>query len=166
MELQKTNKTNKFSKSITKAISKALYEKVLKHILVSINEEDKETNNGFNSYLSRKAKLISLMEEAYRDLEFNPSQIALTVCYADKFISSLTKKGHKFNFIFMKSILILSITAAHKMTCDFPYSTSVIEKYFEISNLGQLEGEYYELVSYEFYISSDEVEGYLKLLLA
>ena len=63
----------------------------------------------------------------------------------------------------IKSIFIVSITAAHKMTEDFCYSQESLEYLLEVHNLSNLECKYYELVSYELFVSRQLVEKFLEI---
>ena len=159
-----------FTNDTCKTICHNLYKKVFKLLLIPFEQDDCKIKTGIKSHKDRKARLINLLENYFEDLEFNQYQMALTVCYADKFLSKMIAGDHcilkQINFLFLKSVLILSITVTHKMTCDFVFSNSSLEtKLFKISNLGQLEDDYYELVDYNFFVPFEDVLYYLSLLL-
>ena len=154
-----------FSIDLCKKFSEDLFYKVFKFVLIPFQNEDISIQKKHISSRGRRKHLINFMKEKFEDLEFNPYQIAITTCYADKFLSRLSNKGYDFNYIFIKSILILSIIATHKMTSDNFYSTPTLEKYFQISNLGELENEYYALIDYRLFVSQQLAIKYLALLL-
>ena len=154
-----------FSTSATNRICHNFYNNALESIIEPFEKETYKSKNKLISEEGRKIELIKLMAEYFEDLEFNPNQIALTICYADIFLTSLAEKGYKFNFSFLKSVIIIGVTPAYKMTNDVTYPNKTLEAYFKIKNLSQLEQEYSEMIDYKFYVSDGKVAEYLHLLM-
>ena len=155
----------KFSKELCKKFSISMFEKILNPILISFENEPENIKKLFISNNQRRQQLINFMMKNFADLEFNPYQIATSAFYCHKFLSCLVKKCHKFSYMFLKSIIILSITAAHKITCDYVCPTKVLQKHFNINNLGALEKEYYEMIGYKLFAPENNIMSFYNVLM-
>ena len=160
----KTNLTE-YSKNTCRAISTKLFDKVFKFLIVPFSKEEATYREIFKNDEVRRAEMIYFMSKHLEHLKFNSYQIGLAVCYADRFATGLANQGFKFTYRLIKSVVILSITAAYKMTSDECYSTLTLERSFRIYNLDELEATYYELVNYHLYFTAEDIEKYLKTLL-
>ena len=145
-------------------LSANLFDRVFSYLLVPFKKEEYVLKCKLKTENTRRLELINFIAESFKHLQFNPYQIGLAVCYADKFVTQLVNLGHKLNYRFMKSILIVSIAAAYKMTDDFCITNSKLEQIFGIQNISETELKYYDLVQYDLYFRKEDVEKYLILL--
>ena len=153
-----------YSKEVCQSFVQLLYKKVFQKVLIPFSKENNNDRHKLKSNKGRKDNLINLLEYTYGDFEFNSYQIAASVYYTDLFLSHFAEKGFKFNFKFLKSIIIVSIITCHKMTCDVVYTNSTLKEYFHVDNLAELEMEYYEMVDYNINLPLKKIFEYLDLL--
>ena len=150
---------------MTQIICHNFYNRALEELIEPFDNETPQSKQKLISTEGRKNILINNMQEYFEDLELNPKQIALTVCYFDSFLSELAEKECRFNFSLIKSVTIISCTIAYKMTNDFAYSNKSLQDYFKIKNLSQLESDYCELIGYKLHICKEKVAEYLQHLI-
>ena len=155
----------KHSNKTSQRICKNLYSKVFKTILIPFHYESLKDQKKLQSKEGRKEALKSFMYKSFESLNFNSYQMAVTVYYSDLFLSEFSNRGFKFSYIFLKSILIVSMITCHKITCDVCYSNSSLQEYFNVDNLAELEAEYYGMVDFKINFPLDKVFEYLDLLL-